>query len=201
MFTAEKRWNGHGELQKRPEEIAAASLRAAGSQCSWCEGGSMNLLMKAAALDFLAEKNHFNDRADAVRRYFEAQSTLLAEYKAEILECIRTVSRDRLERNMAEILGAPSVCEAYPRVNMSFLIALSHTISAEDLVRITDVFMAKPYEYRAGWPDLTVNDDAGLSFVEVKTTDNFHASQLRFAAEVAAPLGLKCSVIRLKPLP
>ena len=39
--------------------------------------------------------------------------------------------------------------------------------------------------------------DDGLRFVEVKTTDLLHDSQIRFGQELAAPLGLKCEVIRV----
>ncbi len=56
--------------------------------------------------------------------------------------------------------------------------------------------MTKPYEYRSGWPDLTVIDKSGVSFIEVKTTDSLHESKLRFAKEIAKPLGLVCCQIR-----
>ena len=58
------------------------------------------------------------------------------------------------------------------------------------------MFFEKPYEYRAGWPDLTVVGDS-LRFVEVKTTDLLHESQIRFAKELALPLGLQCEVVQL----
>ncbi|WP_371264495.1 VRR-NUC domain-containing protein, partial [Salmonella enterica] len=34
------------------------------------------------------------------------------------------------------------------------------------------------YQYRSGWPDLTLIRDKSIKFVEVKTTDNLHKSQL-----------------------
>jgi hypothetical protein len=58
--------------------------------------------------------------------------------------------------------------------------------------------MIKPYDYRSGWPDLTVIEDGEVSFIEIKTTDLLHASQLRFAEEIAKPLGFSCSIIQLK---
>jgi hypothetical protein len=54
-------------------------------------------------------------------------------------------------------------------------------------------------ELTSGWPDITIiNDDNKLSFVEVKTTDNFRDSQIKFAKQVAHSNNLKCSVIRVR---
>jgi len=38
-----------------------------------------------------------------------------------------------------------------------------------------------------------------ISFVEVKTTDRFHDSQLRFAEKVAKPLGFDCCTFQHIP--
>jgi len=198
-YLGTKRWdNGKGN-NLHPEEVVAGRMSEEGRQCSWCEGGSFNLLMKAAALDVLANRNIFNDRSDAVRRYFEAQCTILKDFEREIIDCIRNVARNRLTENIAEICADSFIQEAYPRVRYDFLLSLSCAVDADFLSQVASVFMKNPYGYRSGWPDLTIINAQGVSFVEVKTTDRLHESQLRFAGEVAKPLRLACSVIQLKP--
>lgn len=84
-YLGNKRWNDDQNSNLGPEEVVAARFSAEGRLCSWCEGGSLNLLMKAAALDVLANRNFFHDRTDAVRRYFEAQCTILKNFESELL--------------------------------------------------------------------------------------------------------------------
>lgn len=158
----------------------------------------MNLMLKAAALEALARRNLFNDREDAVRRFLEAQLTLLTEYQAELIECAAKVTAAELRSNIVKICDDPFIKEAYPRVRPEFLCSLAETITVDLRIQLLQTYMIKPYDYRAGWPDLTVLNSEGVSFIEVKTTDRLHESQLRFASEVAAPLGLKCQVIQVR---
>jgi hypothetical protein len=166
----------------------------------WCEGGSVNLLMKAASLDVLARLNTFSDRADAVRRFSEAQFTILQAHKREILGAMRSVGENKLTAAVAEVCSDHFVSSIYPRVTAPFLLQLWYALGPEQLVAIAQKFFEKPYEYRAGWPDLTLIDGPGVHFVEVKTTDRLHEAQLRFAAEVASPLALRCQVVRVEPV-
>lgn len=182
-----------------PEDVVANAVLLAGNKCSWCEGGSVNLILKAAALEALARRNQFNDREDAVRRFLEAQLTLLTQYKAELIECAARVTDAELRSNIAEICNDPFIKEAYPRVRPEFLFSLAETMTVDLRIQLLQTYMIKPYDYRAGWPDLTVLGNEGASFIEVKTTDRLHESQLRFASEVAAPLGLRCQVIQVRP--
>ena len=197
-YLGDRRWDDGEISDVRAEDVVAARIAAEGHLCTWCEGGSINLLMKAAALDVLANRNFFSHRTDAIRRYLEAQFTILKEFESDLLACIRNVSAGRLSENIAEICADPFIREAYPRVRQDFLISLSSVLETEFLSQVATIFIAKPYEYRSGWPDLTVIDNRAVSFVEVKTTDRFHGSQLRFAEEVAKPLGLACRTVQLK---
>ena len=193
------RWNGGQQDDCSPEEVAIGQISAEGYQCSWCEGGAINLLMKAASLDVLTSRNVFGDRKDAVRGYLEAQLTLLGAHRGEILSCIESIVSSRLQDNIEEICADELIQSFYPKVRRDFLLALACAVEPDFIAEVASVFMIKPYEYRSGWPDLTVISDTGISFVEVKTTDLLHRSQLRFAQEVAKPLALECRVIQLKP--
>jgi hypothetical protein len=92
--------------------FVAAQLAAVGFRCCWCEGGSLNLLMKAAALDVLVRRNIFGDREDAIRRFLEAQfltiidlnsfhvyvPSQMTSYKRIYLKFATTLSFDRIIR-------------------------------------------------------------------------------------------------------
>ncbi len=159
----------------------------------------MNLLLKAAVLPALARRNMFSDRQDAVRRFLEAQLTILADFNDELIYCARAITPLNLKENILEICSDSFVRDAYPRVEASFVFELAKVIPVELRDRLLKKYMIKPYDYRAGWPDLTILDGDGVSFVEVKTTDQLHESQIRFACEIAEPLGLKCTVVQVIP--
>ena len=49
-YVGSGKWSFDEIISCGPEEFVAAQLAAVGFRCCWCEGGSLNLLMKAAAL-------------------------------------------------------------------------------------------------------------------------------------------------------
>lgn len=198
--TGKKAWSYEGVDNLSPEEVVARAVAATDGDCSWCEGGSINLLLKAATLPVLSRRNSFNDRRDAVRRFLEAQLMILSEFADELIECSMTISPAELKSNILEICADIFIRGAYPRVRADFVCRLAEAIPVELRVRMLRTYLIKPYAYRAGWPDLTALGSDGLSFIEVKTTDRFHESQLRFADEVAATLGLSCKVVQVIPV-
>lgn len=193
-------WATEFATDLHPEEVVANAILASDSRCSWCEGGSINLMLKAAVLEVLARRNPFNKREDAVCCFLEAQLTLLAEYHPELIDCAAKITDAEFQSNIAEICANPFINKSYPRVRHDFLSMLAETIPVDLRIRLLQTYMLKPYDYRAGWPDLTVFRNGGISFIEVKTTDRLHESQLRFATEVATPLGLECQVVQVLPV-
>ena len=126
--------------------------------------------------------------------------TVYASHQEEIISCATSISAQDLESNINEICADAMVQEFYPNLRAPFVRLLAQVVSPELRVALLQTFFSKPYEYRSGWPDLTVVDGAHLSFVEVKTTDKFHESQFRFAREIAANHGLDCSVTQVVPV-
>lgn len=74
-------------------------------------------------------------------------------------------------------------------------------VAGYDLLHcIASTFARDPYEYRRGWPDLTVWKDGQLRFVEVKAPgDSLGKSQKTIAATFGAPLGLDFSLAAVVP--
>ena len=181
-----------------PEQLVLERFREQGALGCWCEGGSINLLMKAASLDVLAKHNTFHDRRDAIRRYFEAQCTILQSHQQEVIASMARVDRMAIVRAAEEICADDFVRAAYPRIRSDFLVLLWEVLGSSRLVPIATKFFVRPYDYRSGWPDLTLVERERVRFVEVKTTDHLHEAQIRFALEVAAPLNLACAVHQVK---
>ncbi|MBK1666636.1 hypothetical protein CKO28_01080 [Rhodovibrio sodomensis] len=69
------------------------------------------------------------------------------------------------------------------------------------MVRALEIYLTNPGAYRSGWPDLTVIRGDQLWLYEVKTTDRLNENQLRFLLDIAKPLGLGMTVLRLQPIP
>ncbi|MGH8497256.1 MAG: VRR-NUC domain-containing protein [Methylococcales bacterium] len=56
---------------------------------------------------------------------------------------------------------------------------------------IANKFIEAPYEYRRGWPDITMWKNGELRFVEVKAPgDKVRDSQKKIITEFSKPLGL-----------
>jgi hypothetical protein len=190
-------WRGPTGVEGGPEAVALSMICRPGERGSFCEGASVKVLMKAACFGLLVKHNVFHDRVDAARRYFEAQCTILVDRRSEIVGAIRSSRVDAVAIALGEILEtAPAEACDLP-LDAGFMLELYARLGAEGLAAIAEVFVQRPYDYRAGWPDLTLVGEDGVRFVEIKTTDRFHESQVRFARDIAAPLGMRCEVVQL----
>lgn len=199
IHSGKRMWTLGEQTDVAPEIAVAAYFAAAGESCSWCKGGSVKTLIKAAALDVLAPYSILKTRTDAARDAVESHFLRLKKHRDEILSAIRSISTVRLKNNVEEILSDDGVQMLYPRVTPEFVISLSLELGNEAIAGLADVLFRNASEYGKGWPDLTVIGNQGVHFIEVKTTDLLGESQVRFAREVAAPLGLRCGVVQLIP--
>lgn len=190
-------WRNPIGVEGGPEAVALSMICRPGERGSFCEGDSVKVLMKAACFGLLVKHNMFHDRVDAARRYFEAQCTILVERRSEIVGAIRSSSADAVAASLSEILATAPAAACNMPLDASFMLELYEHLGADGLAAIAEVFAQRPYDYRAGWPDLTLAGEDGVRFVEIKTTDRFHESQVRFARDIAAPLGLRCEVVQL----
>ncbi|RFC33010.1 MAG: hypothetical protein DID91_2727703146 [Candidatus Nitrotoga sp. MKT] len=171
---------------KKPEIDALNHYLDQGFIGAYCEGGPVLLLIRAAALDVLAQFN-FRNRSDACTRFTEAQLTIYKESSELILNAIRNIDEAQLVRHFNEIYMFPQIPKYYPGLSANIMSSLFAAIGAERLARITAAVMENPYSYRAGWPDLTMVKDSVMFWAEIKTTDRLHMSQIM-------------TIYRMKPL-
>lgn len=91
----------------------------------------------------------------------------------------------------------PKYGSLYPEMSVEGLVALWGAIGAGGWARIAEAFIEAPYDFRAGWPDISMVRGDDLKFVEVKTTDKLHASQKRTILGLLLPHGVSVSVVKL----
>lgn len=101
-------WSINGGPAGLPEEVVGQAYATGGARVSSYEGGSVLLLLKAAALETLARLNTFNDRDDAIVRFLEAQMTILTEHTDEIVDTVRSITPD--DRSIIDQTAAAHAC-------------------------------------------------------------------------------------------
>ena len=200
------KWKEGQDSDLKPEQVVVTRLAAENRESCWDEGRGISIVMRAAALDVLTKRSIFNGtqfspREDAIRGGFPLT---IKAYKQEILTCINNISHRQLQENIAEICADSVIQHFFKKdyffkgIIQNFLSSLADSVDSDFISKIATLRMANPY-YGTGWPDLTVIDKNRVSFIEVKTTDLLHESQLRFAKKIAKPLGLVCCVVQLRP--
>lgn len=192
-----RKWDDGTGHAVDPELVVLADRHRHGFSGVWCEGGTLNILMKAASLPFLIENNSFNEPQDAVRRYFEAQCAILYERRAALLDSIATASATAVRTHATRILADPFVASVYRAVTLDVVCELFDSLGSKTLLSIVEIFTKAPYDYRAGWPDLTLLKDGQTRWVEVKTSDKIHDSQARIVRAFRDPLKLTFEVVQV----
>lgn len=181
---------------KKPEIDALNHFSLQGYIGAYCEGGPILLLIRAAALDVLAQFN-FRGRSDACTRFTEAQLTIYNESSELILNAIRNTNEAQVVRDFNEIYLFPQIPRYYPGLTAGIMSSLFAAIGAERLTQITAAIMENPYSYRAGWPDLTMVNGSEMLWGEIKTTDRLHISQIMTIFRMKSLLPGKMRVIQL----
>jgi len=162
----------------KPESALLDYYKALGYIGISSEGIGILTVLKALMLDKLAQHNSFDDRADACTRYLEAQLTILKDKTDEIISSISSVSKKKYIRNFQEIICKPFITSEYPELSVEFADAMYDAINSNIYISVAKKIAEDPYAYRNGWPDLTLVKGNKVLFVEVKTKDKLHDSQL-----------------------
>lgn len=176
-----------------------------GWQGYWREGGLLLSLIKAMSFP---EFGH-----DERTRYIEALYTIAADPSygrsytvPELLENVAKATPEQISANFDHMDSSGPFVSAedgvtfasttslqyfFPGLESWMLLELFDVAGRELIHQIATIFATDPYEYRRGWPDLTIWKDGMLRFVEVKAPgDSLGKSQKVIAQTFARPLGL-----------
>lgn len=181
----------------KPEFQAFKWFKNEGFIGDFCEGGGIITVLKALLLDKLTELNTFNSRKDACTRFLEAQFTILSDHKNEILNSILKTSKEQFLNNFSEIISYESIREYSPGLTIEFAKQLEKCLDREVFFKVADKFFQSPYDYRKGWPDLTLVNNHGVKLIEIKTTDKLHESQIQIIDEFRPLIPAKFEVLKL----
>jgi len=182
----------------KPELALLAYYQSLGFIGISSEGMGILMALKALMLDVLEKYNIFKSRQDSCTRLLTAQLLSIPDKSNEIISSISLVSRQKFITNFREIISTPYHNGDYSELSIEFIGAMYDSISTRTFISIAKKLLENPYLYGKGWPDLTLIKDNTVSFVEVKTTDKLHVSQLTTIPAMQAITPFSFSVCRIK---
>jgi hypothetical protein len=180
-----------------PEKAALEFFEKQGYVGYYNEGSLILNVIKALMLDKLAELNIFNDRSDACSRYLEAQLTILNEHTDSLINSIRQTSKSKFITNFQEIISTSYIKSKYPNLSINLAVALFDALDTNYFIGVAKKISEEPYEFRKGWPDLTIIKGNEIRFIEVKTTDKLKKSQIKTIPEMSSILPCLFSVLKV----
>lgn len=187
------------ETTDGPERMAFSHFRSLGYDGAYCEGGMILILIRAAALDYLASVNDFSSRQDACTRFTEAQLHIHADEIDAICDHIEHSDVTSVRHCFREIYKNLMVQEAYPGLTEKAVAMAFEAIGAQLLSRIARTLASDPYKFRSGWPDLTLVTPAReMLWCEVKTSDRLHLSQIATISRFRGLLPGQLMVLRVE---
>lgn len=187
-------------LKTTPEQEALSYCRGKGYEGAFCEGGAILLLLKSMCLNKLIELNELG-RNDTYTRFFEALIKISEDKTDLILDEIKNIKESSIIKNFKRIYNHSFVREWYPGLDANIIQGIYNSLGRQKIINIFNVFKHRPYEYRKGWPDLTVyNKNNEILFVEVKTTDKLRESQILTMYDMQRATGEKFIVLRINNL-
>jgi len=185
-------------LKTSPEQEAFSFYQEQGYNGAYCEGGAILLLLKSMCLNKLIELNSLG-RSDTYTRFFEALIEINKDNTDSLIEEMKNINESQLIENFKTIYNHSFVQEWYPGLDENIIRGIYESLGRHKIINIFKVFKNSPYEYRKGWPDLTLFKDKEIIFVEVKTTDKLSDSQLLTMFDMQKATSAKFSVLRIKP--
>lgn len=194
----DKNWIVNGSGYEKPENAALKVLESKNWHGVNGEGGPILLTLKAAGFKWIMQNNHLSSQNDAETRYLEAAIKISQDKSAGFVEEVGRCTPEQMASNFQRIYGNQFVRDEYPGLSATFMMQFFANIKSK-LADIAEVFVTEPYKYRAGWPDLTVMHGSEVIFVEIKTTDKLHESQINVLQDIIIPLKINSMILRLKP--
>lgn len=175
----------------RPENALLEHFEQQGYVGANAEGGFLVAVMKALTLNTLTKYNMFNSREDACLRYWHAQMIILREDQQEIYSWAPStpewpVLRKELLTEMMDcnrstflshVLEIIATGDSRYQVPIDLAAAFYDLIETPVLLSLGTGFIDDLYD-DYGWPDLTIKKGNEFRFIEIKTTDKLHASQI-----------------------
>lgn len=190
------------EQSNKPEIWALQYFSNLGFVGAYCEGGAIGLVLKGLCLDTLTKTSCFygtsiNAREDACLKGITTLAEKNEEQLDNIMKEIYQTDRFKYLSACEEILSYPSINEWYPGLSMNFLEKMYDALTKDEYGLLAKWIALNP-DHRNGWPDLTLVKEGIVQFVEVKTTDKLHNTQLKTLPAIKQLINADIQVIKLQ---
>lgn len=186
-----KTWSFADEAESRVENAALMHFRADGWNGVNVEGGLILNLIKAASFNQIKP----TERSAFVESLYAQHWDKPAYSEVDLLKKILSATATRITQSEVNLRG-------WPGLSKEHLVSFFASLGVERLHAIATIFARSPYDYRAGWPDLTLWHGQEVQFVEIKSpADKLHASQKRLFEDLLVPLGLNVIIADVLPRP
>lgn len=172
------------------EEYVLEHFKAQGAQGLACEG-------KAQSAWHMAMRSRYRRRTGKIPGFEKVNGKSVLEIPSEetaqaYIDALRDVRTDII----IEYQSNKKYYDKLWRVSFDDVLAFADVAGWEMIE--TAAYMAQRYGVGGGWPDITMRTQGVLSFVEVKVKDRLRGSQAAWVRDIARPLGLDISVVRVE---
>jgi len=190
------------DKSKKPEIWAMQYFSNLGFIGAYCEGRAIGLILKGLCLDALTKTSYFygtviNAKEDACLKDIATLSEKNEDELNGIMKEIYETDRSKYLSACEEILSYPVINQYYPGLSMNFVDKMYDAFTKDEYCLIAKWIAMNP-EHRNGWPDLTLFKEGMVRFVEVKTTDKLHKSQLITIPAIKQLINADIQVTKLK---
>ncbi len=200
-----KKWKTKGRSATSVERAVLHYFEADGWVGYWGEGGLLLNLIKAMSFPAL----HARHKMSYIEALY-AQNVAFEEDRFSrdwLLNNLRNASRKQVVRNVGLMLSdrdgrwpwsprCESINDYFPGLEHWMFTGLLDSLGQEMIYSIASIFAGDPYEYRKGWPDVTMWRGNDVRFFEVKAPgDRLHKSQKTILERFMKPLNLNFALV------
>jgi len=200
----------NGLRSKSPEIAAKKNYLSKGFSCENGENYTIRLLMKALMYPLLVQRNiplSFPPDAVTIKKIGFLRITrstssvsgsevndLIKNEPATVVDVIASSSEEDLRKGLLAIPRHDQY-EGTP-LSDDHLVEIWKLLGKQTIRKLAECYVGNVGYI--GWPDLTLIKDQQVFFVEIKTTDRLHESQVDWWREVAKPIGLNFQITKIK---
>lgn len=176
------------------------------------EGGLILNLIKAMSFKKVPVRN----RATYVEALY-AQNVAFEEDRydpSKLLSNVRRSTEKQVARNFDAMADrktfrfqfgwgtsttSTTMLDFFPGLERAHFLGLMRALGNDVIYEIAKVFATDPYEYRKGWPDLTIWQGRKVAFKEVKAPgDALRKSQRKIIGDILMPLNMDIAIVDVR---
>lgn len=195
----------------KPELAAMKYLQQPGRRVCYCEGGILTLILYCLCFDRLYRlgRKHWGGAAEAGSQMYTS-IICYGDFLEENPDLHERMLEDISGTSEGDMLRAYDVLKdwqyrddgwafrTWVGVDREMVRDTCRALGKERLKAIGETFLADPYAFTKGWPDIVCVEDGLVRLIEIKTTDRLRISQLITIPTMMSCVDLSVDVLRLR---